>query len=141
MSNMNLEKIFKGLILSEVSIWVFYIILAIFFPTPEIPQELQLQYVQQMEDVFLPLLLLIGCCVLPLYVWSIWKLYHFQNCGRKFYMIITLCCTPLTILSGNSIHTPLDIIDDIGTLISGFMIALMYFSPLKEKFTEKRKIL
>jgi len=133
-SNMNLEKIFKGLILSEVSIWLFYIILAIFSSTPAIPQALQLQYVQQMEDVFLPLLLLIAYCVLPLYFWSIWKLYHFQNCGRKFYMIITVCWTPLTILLGNSIHTPLDIIGDIEKLISGFMIALIYFSPLKEKF-------
>lgn len=138
---MKLEKIFKGLILSQVIMHIWLIPEAIFFAAPDIPQELQYQYVLKMEESFLSLISWIWLCLFyPSFFWITWKISKFHSYGRKCYLIYFLCLIPLSLLWGNRIHTPLDAIGDIDDVIMGFMIALMYFSPLKEKFAEERNI-
>jgi uncharacterized membrane protein HdeD (DUF308 family) len=131
-----LEKIFKGLILSQVIIVIFYISIIFFFPTPDMPKELQLKYVQPIEEMYCLFLIAIIFIFCVIYPWSFYKLYKFQNSGRNIYLVCYILSFLLMIMSGNGIETPwTSIFGVVEENITGFMIALMYFSPLKEKFT------
>lgn len=54
---------------------------------------------------------------------------------RTLFLVVTIALFPLSLIGGMSVITGMEVvIIDISTLLSGFIIALAYFSNLKEKF-------
>ena len=138
---MKIEKIFKGLILSQPIIGVFMVFLEFLFPSPQIPSELQLKYLQLIAEaeygflVFFCIFILIFI-LFVLFSWNLWKLYKFKEKGIKSFLIINILGLLLLFTAGNIVITPWNyILNDVYCIITGFILSMAYFSTLKDRFS------
>ena len=130
----NLDVLFKRLLWLDIATLVFVIFIiftgANFGLDPTLV-ELQ-EFLSEQISMFLILpfliLLIIAIVAYPL-------LFKYKKLGRSFYLWSCIIGFPLVLFMGPSIADPVSgFVDSISSALSGALLILMYFTPLKEKF-------
>ena len=71
-----------------------------------------------------------------LYLFTLNLLYRFISYGKPLYLFLVIAGIMLNYLSGSVIYTAFSgMLDQIGGLISGSILILLYFSPVKDNFS------
>lgn len=74
-------------------------------------------------------------CYLLLIIVSYIGMFLLRKAFRTLFLIITIASFPLAMVNGMSVITGMEVVlIDLSTFLDGFIIALAYFSNLKEKF-------
>ena len=70
-----------------------------------------------------------------LYLFTLNLLYRFISYGKPLYLFLVVAGIVLNYFSGSVIYTAFSgMLDQIGGLISGAILILLYFSPIKDNF-------
>ncbi len=130
---MEIEKIFKNLILIDFTILIL-IVISTFY------QSNQYSEVYQYLDKGLlanygNFKSIISIILFFLYLFTLNLLYRFIYYGKSLYLLIIIAGLLLNYFNGSVIYTAYGgILDQIGGIISGALLVLLYFSPVKENF-------
>ena len=130
---MEIEKIFKNLILIDFTILIL-IVISTFY------QSNQYSEVYQYLDKGLlanygNFKSIISIILFFLYLFTLNLLYRFIYYGKSLYLLIIIAGLLLNYFNGSVIYTAYGgILDQIGGIISGAILVLLYFSPVKENF-------
>ena len=130
---MAIEKIFKNLILFDFVILILIVISSMYQPNEiiQINENLQKGLLSEFP-IFSRTLSLI---LFFLYLLSLNLLYRFISYGKHLYLSLIIAGLLLNYLSGSVLYTSFgSVLDQIGGLISGAILILLYYSPIKENF-------
>ena len=130
---MAIEKIFKNLILFDFVILILIVISSIYQPNEiiQINENLQKGLLSEFP-IFSRTLSLI---LFFLYLLSLNLLYRFISYGRHLYLSLIIAGLLLNYLSGSVLYTSFgSVLDQIGGIIPGAILILLYYSPIKENF-------
>ena len=120
---MNIEKVFKNLIIVQFALFVLLIISAIFAPYDE--------YVEStLSNTEIASLVM----VVALYI-NYFLLLTFRPIAKVLFIPILLVLYTLVFSAGTvdgDIYT--DLFDSLSTIIDGMLIAMLYFTEIKNKF-------
>lgn len=131
---MDLEKIFKQLILLDLALFVL-IFLSVFFE----PKEVTNLYYQLPEGfLYTNLGAIISLILSVAYLVNLYLLYKFISFGKPLYVALLALSIPIIYLSGIDIASPTQyFLDWIGGMTSGAILVFLFFSPIKNKFKTK----
>ncbi len=130
---MEIEKIFKNLILIDFVILILIVITSFY-------QSNQYSEVYQYLDKGLlanygNFKSIISIILFFLYLFTLNLLYRFIYYGKSLYLFIIVAGLLLNYFNGSVIYTAYGgILDQIGGIINGAILVLLYFSPVKENF-------
>ena len=130
---MEIEKIFKNLILIDFVILILIVISSFY-------QSNQYSEVYQYLDKGLlanygNFKSIISIILFFLYLFTLNLLYRFIYYGKSLYLFIIVAGLLLNYFNGSVIYTAYGgILDQIGGIMSGAILVLLYFSPVKENF-------
>ena len=128
---MNIEKTFKNLIYITLILFVS-IIVSVFYPT--LPSELYnwdeyTEFQNQVLWLAIPLILI--------YIVSLILILNFKSYGRSWFLFASVFGVVVVLFTGPTILSPIDgFIDNLFLVIDGVLIGMMYFSPLKDRFSK-----
>jgi len=134
---MNLEKIFKNIIKIEVLYLIFVIIYtSLFMEIAYVDPNAPLIWTAQDTLGILSLIFML------VYVVNLYFLYKFKSIGKTLYapliiisFILGILHTPAEALSTPPI--PYYLLEWVSGLISGIVIAFLYFTEIKDKFNSE----
>ena len=129
---MDLEKIFKNLLIAQGILLVILIIAELNMPSEyyEINEMIQSDFSLSEIFMFLSLIFLIAIFV------SLILLYRYVSFGKKFYVIVFIVGTVLQLLAGAYVlHAFTLTIITIHAVLTGATLTLLFFSPIKDKFS------
>ena len=141
---MQLEIIFKRILLISLAVEILSIPFAFFFDERVISDE----FVYINEDtipfllfnldnyifVVIPLVI-IATISLILHLISYYLMYKFKKSGKKMYVYSFIALVAVFIFTyGSFVTGPTDAIVGIGWTLEGIIIAFLYFTPIKDKF-------
>ena len=130
---MAIEKIFKNLILFDFVILILIVISSMYQPNEiiQINENLQKGLLSEFANFSRTLSLILFF----LYLLSLNLLYRFISYGKHLYLSLIIAGLLLNYLSGSVLYTSFgSVLDQIGGLISGAILILLYYSPIKENF-------
>ena len=124
---MSLKTIFKRLILLELLL-IFAVFFAVFFESEEV-----LSFNESMPiDDSITILLVVW--LLALFV-SLYILYNFKKIGKQLFLGVFISGLVLALILGPSaVDSWLYVLDAIECSISGVLIFILYFTPIKKEF-------
>ena len=126
---MNLKTIFKRLILLDLSL-IILIIVAVFFESKEVAD-----FNMYFENDYSNALLIIVGIGLLIYLINLFLLYKFKSIGKQIYLILFIVLVILNlILPPHATDSLLYVLDGLGWSVSGALLILLYFSPIKKEF-------
>ena len=128
---MNLENIFKNLILLNIGMFIL-IILSSYFQADVI-----LEYSKNLETGFFDTQLgvIIILLILLMYAMAVYCLYNFKPIGKALFLFTILSYIFCLYFGKIQIIGQVTyILQYIATLTDGAILTLLYFSPIKEKF-------
>ena len=130
---MEIEKIFKNLILIDFGVLILIVISSMYQP-----QEIASMY-EALDDGFLSnfedVSRIISLILFFLYLITLNLLYRFISYGKPLYLFLIISGLLFNYLSGSVIYTAFGgLLDQIGGIISGSILILLYFSPIKNNF-------
>ena len=130
---MEIEKIFKNLILIDFGVLILIVISSMYQP-----QEIASMY-EALDDGFLSnfedVSRIISLILFFLYLISLNLLYRFISYGKPLYLFLIISGLLFNYLNGSVIYTAFGgLLDQIGGIISGSILILLYFSPIKNNF-------
>ena len=126
---MNLNTIFKRLILLDLSL-IILIIVAVFFESKEVAD-----FNMYFENDYSNALLIIYGIGLLIYLINLFLLYKFKSIGKQIYLILFIVLMVLSLLlPPNAMDSWLYVLDGLGMANSGAILVLLYFSPIKKEF-------
>ncbi len=129
---MNLDLIFKRLILIDVVIISFFIALAVFIPESDVVSDFNLNIPEQHNFYYI----LIFVWLIIFYI-SIYLLYNFKPLGKQLYLANFIFVILLDLFGGPvALDEWVYVIDILTSALSGAILVLLYFSPLKKKFSK-----
>ena len=129
---MNLDLIFKRLILIDVVIISFFIALAVFIPESDVVSDFNLNIPEQHNFYYI----LIFVWLIIFYI-SIYLLYNFKPLGKQLYLANFIFVILLDLFGGPvALDEWVYVIDILTSALSGAILVLLYFSPLKKKFNK-----
>ena len=129
---MDLEKIFKNLLIAQGILLVILIIAELNMPSKyyEINEMIQSDFSLSEIFMFLSLIFLIAIFV------SLILLYRYVSFGKKFYVIVFIVGTVLQLLAGAYVlHAFTLTIITIHAVLTGATLTLLFCSPIKDKFS------
>jgi len=130
----NLDLIFKRLILIDVAIISFFIALAVFIPESEVVSDFNLNIPEQHNFYYI----LIFVWLIIFYI-SIYLLYNFKPLGKQLYLANFIFVILLDLFGGPvALDEWVYVIDNLTSALSGAILVLLYFSPLKKKFNKQK---
>lgn len=131
---MNLDLIFKRLILIDVVIISFFIALAVFIPESDVVSDFNLNIPEQHNFYYI----LIFVWLIIFYI-SIYLLYNFKPLGKQLYLANFIFVILLDLFGGPvALDEWVYVIDILTSALSGAILVLLYFSPLKKKFNKQK---
>ena len=131
---MNLDLIFKRLILIDVAIISFFIALAVFIPESDVVSDFNLNLPEQHNFYYI----LIFVWLIIFYI-SIYLLYNFKPLGKQLYLANFIFVILLDLFGGPvALDEWVYVIDILTSALSGAILVLLYFSPLKKKFNKQK---
>tara|TARA_Y100000590_G_scaffold412930_1_gene508287 strand:- start:301 stop:693 length:393 start_codon:yes stop_codon:yes gene_type:complete len=128
---MNLKTIFKRLVLLDLLILILIFVAA--FNESEL-------VVAFNESINPPndkdgILGIIAILAIALYFLNLYLLYKFKNIGKQMYLFLFIFMSIFSLLLGTNAYDPIFyLLDGLGWAISGAILVLLYFSPIKKEF-------
>ena len=131
---MNLDLIFKRLVLIDLAIISFFLVTAFFFPESEMVANFNANLPEL--NILIYVLLLVWLIIFYL---SIYFLYNFKPLGKQLYLANFILVNLLNILMGPvALDEWVYLADGLSSAIAGAILVLLYFSPLKKKFNKQK---
>ena len=130
---MEIEKIFKNLILADFVIIILMVISSMYQPSEisNIYENLN----DGLLDKFESFSRILSISLFFLYLVTLNLLYRFISYGKSIYLFLVVAGIVLNYFNGAVIYTAFGgLLDQIGGLISGAILILLYFSPIKNNF-------
>ena len=130
---MEIEKIFKNLILIDFVILILIVISSMYQvnETTQLNQYLKKGFLSNFED-FSRILSLI---LFFLYLLTLNLLYRFIWYAKYLYFFLILSGLILNFLNGSVVYTSFgSTLDQIGGIVSGAILILLYYSPIRYNF-------
>jgi|TARA_B100001971_G_C18124832_1_gene501458 hypothetical protein len=125
---MNLKTIFKRLVLLDLSLLIL-IIVSIFFESEEV-----LRFNESLDSIS-NMTLTLSVILLLVYPINLFLLYRFISIGKQMYLIVFVLSIILSLIVGVGAADPWSyVIDGLGWSVSGAILVLLYFSPIKKEF-------
>ena len=125
---MNLKTIFKRLVLLDLSL-IILLFVSVFFESEEV-----LRFNESLNPISNMILTLSGIFLL-VYLINLFLLYRFISIGKQMYLIVFVLGIILSLIVGAGAVDPwLYVIDGLGWSVSGAILVLLYFSPIKKEF-------
>ena len=130
---MEIEKIFKNLILIDFGVLILIVISSLYQP----------QAITDMSDVLNDGLLanfedisrIVSLVLFFLYLITLNLLYRFISYGKPLYLFLIISGLLFNYLSGSVIYSSFGgLLDQVGGIISGAILILLYYSPIKKNF-------
>ena len=130
---MEIEKIFKNLILIDFGVLILIVISSLYQP----------QEITNMSDVLNDGLLsnledisrIVSLVLFFLYLITLNLLYRFISYGKPLYLFLIVSGLLFNYLNGSVIYTSFGgLLDQVGGIISGAILILLYYSPIKNNF-------
>tara|TARA_B100000674_G_scaffold126485_1_gene97349 strand:+ start:680 stop:1072 length:393 start_codon:yes stop_codon:yes gene_type:complete len=130
---MEIEKIFKNLILIDFVVLILIVISSMY----------QSQEITNMYNVlndgllsnFEDLSRIFSLGLFFLYLITLNLLYRFISYGKPLYLFLIITGILFNYLNGSVILTPFGgLLDQLGGIISGAILILLYYSPIKNNF-------
>ena len=129
---MNIEKTFKNLIYINL-ILLAGIIVSAFYPT--LPSELYNW--DGYTEFQIQALLWLGIPLILIYIVSLILILNFKSYGRSWFLFATVFGAVTLLVMGPTILSPIEeFISFSSAVIDGVLIGMMYFSPLKDRFSK-----
>ena len=126
---MNLKTIFKRLILLDLLL-IILLVVSVFFESEGVAD-----FNKYFESEFSDSLLIIFGILMLIYLINLFLLYRFISIGKQMYLIVFILGIILSLIAGVSAVDPwLYVIDGLGWSVSGAILVLLYFSPIKKEF-------
>ena len=130
---MEIEKIFKNLILIDFGVLILIVISSMYQP-----QEITNMY-NALKDGLLSnfenVSRFVSLGLFFLYLITLNLLYRFISYGKPLYLFLIIGGLLFNYLSGSVIYTSFGgLLDQIGGIISGSILILLYYSPIKNNF-------
>ena len=130
---MEIEKIFKNLILID-----FGVLILIVISSMNQPQEITNMYDSLNNGImsnFENISRIISIGLFFLYLVTLNLLYRFISYGKPLYLFLIITGILFNYLNGSVIYTSFGgLLDQIGGIISGAILILLYYSPIKNNF-------
>jgi len=132
---MEIEKIFKNLILIDFAILILIVISSMYQSNEinQINQNLEkglLDYYENFSKI-------ISLILFFLYLFTLNLLYRFISYGKQLYLFLVISGLLLNYFNGSVVNTSFgSLIDQVGGMASGAILILLYFSPIKNSFTK-----
>ena len=130
---MEIEKIFKNLILADFIVIILMVIASMYQPDEisNIYNNLNDGLLSNFEN-FSRILSII---LFFLYLFTLNLLYRFISYGKNLYLFLVVAGLMLNYFSGSVVYSAFSgILDQTGGLISGAILILLFFSPIKNNF-------
>ena len=130
---MEIEKLFKNLILIDFGVLILIVISSLYQP----------QAITDMSDVLNDGLLanfedisrIVSLVLFFLYLITLNLLYRFISYGKPLYLFLIVSGLLFNYLNGSVIYTSFGgLLDQVGGIISGAILILLYYSPIKNNF-------
>jgi len=130
---MEIEKIFKNLILIDFGVLILIVISSLYQP----------QEITNMSDVlndgilsnFEDISRIVSLVLFFLYLITLNLLYRFISYGKPLYLFLIISGLLFNYLNGSVIYTSFGgLLDQVGGIISGAILILLYYSPIKNNF-------
>ena len=133
---MEIEKIFKNLILADFVVIILMVISSMYQPS-EISNIYE-NINDGLLDNFENFSRILSISLFFLYLLTLNLLYRFISYGKSLYLFLVLAGLVLNYFSGAVIYTAFaGLLDQVGGLISGAILILYIFLPLKIIFNKK----
>ena len=130
---MEIEKIFKNLIIIDFGVLTLIVISSIYQP-----QEIKNIYDSLNDGLmsnFENISRIISIGLFFLYLITLNLLYRFISYGKPLYLFLIITGILFNYLNGSVIYTSFGgLLDQIGGIISGAILILLYYSPIKNNF-------
>ena len=130
---MEIEKIFKNLILIDFGVLILIVISSMYQP-----QEITNMYDSLNDGLmsnFENISRIVSIGLFFLYLITLNLLYRFISYGKPLYLFLIITGILFNYLNGSVIYTSLGgLLDQIGGIISGAILILLYYSPIKNNF-------
>ena len=130
---MEIEKIFKNLILIDFALLILIVISSMYQSTDiiEVNQYLEKGFFSE-YDYFIRIISLI---LFFLYLLTLNLLYRFISYSRQLYLFLIIAGLILNFINGSVVYSSLgSVLDQIGGIVSGGILILIFFSPIRENF-------
>ena len=130
---MEIEKIFRNLILADFIVMILIVVSSMYQPSEisALNQNLNDGLLSNFENFSL----IVSISLFFLYLFTLNLLYRFISYGKPLYLFLVVVGIILNYFSGSVIYTSISgMLDQIGGLISGAILILLYFSPIKNNF-------
>ena len=131
---MEIEKIFKNLILADFVVIILMVIASMYQPDEisNIYKDLNDGLLSNFENFSR----IVSISLFFLYLFTLNLLYRFISYGKPLYLFLVAAGLVLNYFSGSVIYSAFSgILDQMGGIISGSILILLYFSPIKNNFT------
>ena len=130
---MEIEKIFKNLILIDFGVLILIVISSMYQPQEilNLYNELDKGLLSNFEN-FSKITAII---LFFLYLLTLNLLYRFISYGKPLYLFLIIAGLLFNYFSGTVIYTSFGgLLDQVGGIISGAILVLLYYSPIKNNF-------
>ena len=130
---MEIEKIFKNLILADFIVIILMVISSMYQPSEvsDLYENLNDGLLSNFENFSR----IISISLFFLYLFTLNLLYRFISYGKPLYLFLIITGILFNYLNGSVILTPFGgLLDQLGGIISGAILILLYYSPIKNNF-------
>ncbi len=130
---MEIEKIFKNLILVDFALLILIVISSMYQSTDiiEVNQNLENGLFSEYE-YFIRIISLI---LFFLYLLTLNLLYRFISYGKKLYLFLVIAGLTLNFLNGSVVFSSFgSVLDQVGGIVTGAILILLFYSPIKNNF-------
>ena len=131
---MEIEKIYKNLILADFIVIILMVIASMYQPDEitNIYKNLNDGLLSNFENFSR----IVSISLFFLYLFTLNLLYRFISYGKNLYLFLVVAGLMLNYFSGSVVYSAFSgILDQIGGLISGAILILLFFSPIKNNFS------
>ena len=132
---MQIEKIFKNLIIIDFAILVLIVISTLYQPNEfsNIYNYLDKGILENFENFKST----ISIILFFLYLICLNLLYRFISYGKQLYLFLIIAGLLLNFFNGSVIYTAYTgILDQIGGIVSGSILVFLFYSPIRENFNK-----
>ena len=130
---MEIEKIFKNLIIIDFALLVLIVVSSTYDSNNlnTINQYLEKGLLAKYENFSM----ILSIILFFLYLLTLNLLYRFISYGKKLYLFLIVSGILINYFNGSVVYTSLGtVLDQLGGMVSGAILILLYFSPIKENF-------
>ena len=132
---MEIEKLFKNLILIDFTILILIVISSMYQPNEFI--EITKNLDKGILSNYVNFTRILSLILFFLYILTLNLLYRFVFYARNLYLFVIISGLLLNFFNGSVIYTSFgSLLDQIGGMISGAILILIFYSPVKENFNK-----